>query len=642
LSSETFEVVFQPEGKRVECPRGGNLFDAAKAAHIEVASICGGQGTCGKCRIIIDEDRENAGPIAAEERSHLSELELSDGYRLACRTRILGGLTVNVPIENRTITGRFQLEGVEAPVKINPSIRKYLVQLKEPDPKDPRSDADRLLEGLASGCPTCSRVDYDVLKGLPRALRGARWSVTAIVLNDETIIGLEPGDTRDKNFGYAVDIGTTKLAGYLLDLNTGRIVAAGSMMNPQLPYGEDVLTRISYAMKGSGNLEKLQRMVASGVNQILIDLCLKANVSPEGVYEMTAVGNTPMHHMFLKLDPEYLALSPYVPVVTGSVDVKAKEVDIKMNGNGNVHLLPLIGGFVGADCVAVILATEIHSRAELCLALDIGTNTEVVLGNRDWMLACSCASGPAFEGGNIGQGMRAEPGAIERVKIDPESLDVQYWTIDSAKPRGICGSGLVDALAEMLKSGIVDAAGAMNKGLASPRLRSTENGPEFVLAWGKETRIGRDIVVTQRDVRELQLAKGAIHAGATMLMRRKEITEGDVGTVFVAGAFGSYMNPESARTIGMYPEIELERFKAVGNAAGTGARMALMSREAREKADEISRRVEYVELAAEPGFQREFLNSQYMPYADLSRYPETSELLRRLGRYPKKPIPFLR
>jgi uncharacterized 2Fe-2S/4Fe-4S cluster protein (DUF4445 family) len=637
------EVIFQPDGKRARIKSNATILEAAKLVGADLTSICGGQGKCGKCKVIVEKERKNAGPITKAEKTFLSQTEISAGFRLACCTSVKGPLVVKIPEESRTGRQRLQVEGIETPVKLEPLIHKYFVKLPNPTLQDPKSDVDRLLDELRTqyGLENL-KVSYKLLQRLPLILRDSEWEVTAVVWGNDTVISVESGDTTQRVFGYAVDIGTTKLAGYLLDLNTGKVLAVDSLMNPQIPYGEDVITRITYAMKGFKEQKELQQVVVNGINQILQHLLEKTGVSSEEVYEMTAVGNTAMHHLFLNICPKYLALSPYPPVVRRAIDVQTEKVGVKINPNGNIHVLPVIAGFVGADAVAVILATEIYNRNELCMALDIGTNTEVILGNKEEMLACSCASGPALEGAHIKHGMRAATGAIEKVRIDPNTLEVEYWTIDNAKPCGICGSAMVDILAEMLKTGVIDVTGTMNKDVTSPRLRTGESGLEFVLAWRKETSTGEDIAFTQRDIREIQLAKAAMHTGAMTLMKKKGIAETDIDILFIAGAFGSYIDPENARIIGMYPEVALKKVRVVGNAAGTGARMALASKAARKTAEVISSKVKYVELAAEPNFQMEFFNSNALPYADLKRYPETSALLKKLGRYPEKPPVYFR
>ncbi len=633
---KTSEVIFQPEGKRVTVPFGSTILEAAKSAGVDLISICGGRGICGKCKVIVEGGEVS--PLTQIERKLLSELERSMGYRLACQTSILSQvLVIKIPEESRTGKQRLQVEGIETPVKIEPLVKKYFVKIKKPSLQDIRSDFDRLVEELKRTYGLEGlKITYDVLRRLPLILRESDWEVTVVIWNEDTIIDLEMGNSVNRIFGYAVDIGTTKIAGYLLDLNSGKVLAVDSLMNPQIPYGEDVISRITYVSNNPDGLNELQRTVVDGVNQILKTLLEKTGVNQREVYEMTVVGNTAMHHLFLGINPKYVALAPYPPVIKNGVNVKAREIGADINPNGNVHVLPVIGGFVGADAVAVILATEIYRRKELCMAIDIGTNTEVVLGNKNEILASSCASGPAFEGAHIKYGMRAATGAIERIKIDPYTLEVQYETIDNVKPRGICGSAMVDVVAEMLKSGIIDVSGRFNKNISSPRLRFTKSGAEFVLAWKNETAINDDIVVTQRDIREIQLAKAAIHTGCALLMKKMGVTEQDIDLMFIAGAFGSYINPENARIIGMYPEIPLNRVRIVGNAAGTGARMALISKSFREKAEKIARKVNYIELGAEQDFQAEFFNSQFIPYADLTRYPETIKLLKRLGKYPKK------
>lgn len=631
-------MIFQPEGKRAKCPSGATVLEAARTVSVDITAVCGGLGKCGKCQIIIEAGREDLNPITDNERNLLSEAELSAGYRLACQVLVRRDLVIRVPERSRTGRQRLLIEGVEVPVKLEPYFRKYFVELPKPGLSDLRSDAERLLDAL--------RIKYGledlviepfVLQSLPSALREAEWKVTVTIWGDRFIIDVEPGDTTNRLFGCAIDIGTTKIAGYLLDLNSGRVLAVDSLINPQISYGEDVISRITYASRGAKELRDLQGAVVEGINRILTSLMDKTGAGSNEIYEMTVVGNTAMHHIFFGINPKYVALAPYPPVIRGSIDVKARDIGVGINPNGNIHALPVIGGFVGADAVAVILATKLYDRDEVCMALDIGTNTEVILGNKDMLMAASCASGPAFEGAHIKHGMRATTGAIESIKIDPETLEVRYKVIDDVKPCGICGSAIVDAVAEMLKAGVIDTFGAFNREVKSPRLRLSESGWEFVIAWGNETATGKDIVITQRDIREIQLAKAAIHAGCMILMHKMNINESEISSLFLAGAFGTYINPESARTIGMYPEIPLSRVHAVGNAAGTGARICLLSKSMRKKAEEIHKIIKYIELAAEPDFQSEFLNSYFLPYADLSRYLETIGLLRRLGRNIREP-----
>lgn len=634
------DVAFQPEGMHVRIESGQTILEAAKLGGVDLVSTCGGKGDCGKCRVIVTE-RKNIGPLTKIERQLLSADEIGAGYRLACRTTVNSRIAARIPEESRTGKQRLQVEGIKTHVRLDPLVKKYFVKLPSPTLGDNQADVDRLLDLLkVKHHMKDLRVNLRVLQELPPMLRERERDATVVVWNDRVIIDVEPGSTIQRVFGYAVDIGTTKLAGYLLDLTTGEVLAVESLINPQIPYGEDIIARITYALKGPGKQKQLQQLIITALDQILKVLLEKSGVRTEEVYEMTVVGNTAMHHLFLNICPKGLALSPYAPAVRTGLDINPKEVGTSMNPDGNIHVLPVVAGFVGADAIAVALATEVYKRSELCLVLDIGTNTEILLGNKNGLMACSCASGPALEGAQIKHGMRASTGAIERVQIDSATLEVRYQTIDDVKPCGMCGSAIVDVTAEMLKAGIINVMGAINREIRSPRLRS-KNEPEFVIAFKKETSTGQDITITQKDIREIQSAKAAIHTGALTLMKKRGVVEKNIDLVFIAGAFGSYIDPKNARLIGMYPEIGLEKVKVVGNAAGTGARMALVSKMARNQAEEISRRIRYVDLATEPDFQTEFCNSLSIPYADLSRYPETSEMLRELGRYPKKPPPMI-
>ncbi|MBC8498453.1 DUF4445 domain-containing protein [Candidatus Bathyarchaeota archaeon] len=529
---------------------------------------------------------------------------------------------------------RLQTEGLDVPVEPSPLVRKYRVTMPKPQLQDSRADEDRLLAALTEqyGLPELG-VDFDVYRNLPVTLREADWEATAVVWGNR-IIALEPGDTSDRCYGLAVDVGTTKIAGFLLDLRSGAVVGVAARMNPQIPFGEDIMSRVTRVMMGGWDaVNELQGAVISGVNEIIEECCEKADVKPEEIYELNFVGNTVMQLLLLGVWPRHVAFAPYTPAGRRGVDVKASTLGLRANPGANAHHLPVIGGFVGADNVAVVLASKMLESDEMVMAIDVGTNTEIDLGNKDLVMADSCASGPAFEGMEIKFGMRATTGSIEKISIDPDTFDVYYRTIGDASPIGICGSGLVDAPAEFLKTGLIMPRGNFVTEMTerTDRLRKGLNGWEFVIAWKKETEIDTDIVITLGDIRELQKAKGAIHTGADLLMQRMGVTDESISKLVVAGAFGNYIDPENARIIGMYPEIPLERIEFAGNLAGTGARMTLMSAEMREYAEEISSKVKYYELAADKDFQKEYINSLYFPHADLTKYPETVELLRRFG-----------
>jgi uncharacterized 2Fe-2S/4Fe-4S cluster protein (DUF4445 family) len=608
--------------------------EAAQALGVDVSTLCAGKGTCGKCKIRV---MGNAGvnlERTESELKHLSKDEILTGIRLACLTKLKESVVIYVPLRSRIGSQRLQTEGLDIPVKLNPLVRKYHVNMPIPKLHDTRADEDRLLTALNEQhkLPLLG-FDFGVYHNLPITLREAGWDTTAVVWKNQ-IIALESGDTSDRCYGLAVDIGTTKLAGFLINLKSGVVASVAARMNPQIPYGEDIMSRITHVMMGGWDaVYELQKAVISGINEIIEECCNNAAVKPEEIYELNFVGNTVMQLLFLGVWPRYVALSPYPPVIRRGVDVKASTLGLMAHPRANAHYLPVIGGFVGADNVAVILASKMLESDEMIMAIDVGTNTEIDLGNRNLVMADSCASGPAFEGMEIKFGMRATTGSIEKISIDPDTFEVYYKTIEDAPPIGICGSGLVDALAEFLKTGLIKPRGNFVTELneRTDRLRKGPKVWEFVIAWKKETEIDTDIVITLGDIRELQKAKAAIHTGADLLMQRMGVSEDDISKLVVAGAFGNYINPESARVIGMYPEISLERIEFAGNLAGTGARMTLTSSEMREYAEEISSKVKYYELAVDENFQKEYINSLYLPHSDLSKYPKTVELLRRYG-----------
>jgi uncharacterized 2Fe-2S/4Fe-4S cluster protein (DUF4445 family) len=608
--------------------------EAAQALGVNISTLCAGKGTCGKCKIRIMGESGESLQRTDTELKHLSEDEVQAGIRLACLTRLAESTVIYVPLRSRVGSQRLQTEGLDVPVEPNPLVHKYRVTMPKPQLHDSRADEDRLLDALTEqhALPELG-IDFDVYRNLPITLREGDWNATAVVWKNQ-IIALEPGDTSERCYGLAVDVGTTKIAGFLINLRSGAVVAVAARMNPQIPFGEDIMSRVTHVMMEEWDaVNELQEAVISGVNEIIEECCEKAKVKPEEIYELNFVGNTVMQLLFLGVWPRHVAFSPYPPAIRRGIDVKASTLGLRVHPGANAHHLPVIGGFVGADNVAVVLASKMLESDEMIMAIDVGTNTEIDLGNRDLVMADSCASGPAFEGMEIKFGMRATTGSIEKISIDPDTFDVYYRTIGDVPPIGICGSGLVDAPAEFLKTGLIMPRGNFVTEMTerTDRLRKGPNGWEFVIAWKKETEIDTDIVITLGDIRELQKAKAAIHTGADILMQRMGVTEESLSKLVVAGAFGNYIDPENARIIGMYPEIPLECIEFAGNLAGTGARMTLMSAEMREYAEEISSKVKYYELAADKDFQKEYINSLYFPHSDLAKYPKTVELLRRYG-----------
>lgn len=635
MAPEQIEIVFQPYGKRTMLPSGINLLDAAKALGIDLSSLCSGKGTCGKCKVKIQKGAEGLSPLTEKESKRLSKEELDTFHRLACQATITNSAVIYVPLTSRVGVQRLQTDGLEVPVKPNPFVKKYYLEMPVPSLHDMRSDEDRVFDALKDFGLTNLKFDFDTAKTLPINLRKQDCKATAVVWNDKEIIALEPGNTSERCYGLAVDIGSTKLAGFLMDLRTGQVLSVAARMNPQIPLGEDVMSRITYAMMNEWKgINELQTAVISGINEITEECCKKANVGIEEIYEMNFVGNTAMQLCFLGFWPKHVGFSPYPPVLRRGVDVRSSKLGLKAHPNSNTHFIPVIGGFVGADTIGCALGSKIIEEDEIKLVIDVGTNTEIMCGNKDLCMSDSCASGPAFEGMEIKFGMRAATGAIEKITIDPDTLELNFRTIGNAPAVGITGSALVDAPAELLKSGIINMRGNFVPEMMkrTDRLRKGPGGWEFVIARKNETSIDTDVVITLADLRALQQAKAAMHVGADILMKRMGITIDKLDKLVIAGAFGNYIDAENARTIGMYPEVPLEKIAFSGNLAGTGSRLALISKEEREKTEEISRRIKYYELAIDPEFQTEYAQSLYFPHQNLDKYPSTKELLKKLGR----------
>ncbi len=643
--ANTVQIVFQPSGRRGEIEAGKSVLEAARTLGVGIEAACGGARVCGKCRVIVETGRfeklnlvssaDHVSPVGDVEKKFLTAEELSRGYRLACNAFLSGDLVVTVPEESRSAKQVILEKGRERKIEVRPAVKNITVTLPAASLSDYRDDRQRLLDALEkeTGLKHLS-VDYPVLKELPQILRAGNWTVTATIWQEKEVIRVAPGK-RETSLGAAVDVGTTTLAAFLCDLTTGEVLAKASRMNPQIGYGEDVLARISYAASETEGREKLQASIIEALNALTADMTEKAGFSASDVDEMVLVYNTAMHHLALGLDPRYVGRAPFAPAASAPLDVKARDLGVKINPSGNVHSLPVEAGFVGADNMAVLLAEEPYNGDKIKLIIDIGTNGEIDLGNKNRLLSTSCATGPALEGAQIAFGMRAAPGAIERVKIDPISHEPSYkvigqdeWypvpcdrhsTVQKSGAQGICGSGVIDAIAAMHKAGVISKAGRINAKLDTPRVRRGESGKlEYVLAWAKETAVGKDIVITQADIRAVQLAKAALYVGAEYLMEKLGVDH--VDEVILAGAFGSYIDRESAMTIGMFPDCALENVHAVGNAAGDGARIALLDVEKRREAAKVARSGEFVETAIEPDFQKKFMDAIAIPHAQ-AKFP---------------------
>lgn len=530
--------------------------------------------------------------------------QLARGYRLACQAYPLSDVKVEVPPESLATPQRLSIEGQEIAVEIDPVVTSYEVHLPPPNLEDLRSDATRLQQALSELGVDGVRLPLTVLHQISERLRALDWRAQAVVREGE-VVAILPLESR--LLGLAVDIGTTKLAAYLLNLTDGETLAKAGEMNPQISYGEDVISRIAYCDQHPDGRQILRNRVVETLNRMIEGLCAEAGEIPEHVVEAVIVGNTAMHHLFAGLPVHQLGMAPYVPAVGEALDIPAHELGLHLAPGAYVHLPPNIAGYVGADHVAMAVATEVWQADKTMVALDIGTNTEITLAVEGRLLTCSCASGPAFEGAHIRDGMRAAPGAIERVQISRD--EVRIFTIGNQPPVGICGSGILDAVAEMLNVGLIDNRGVFTG--QHPKVAQQNGQSAFVLTPSEGTGQGKEVIVNRRDIHEIQLAKSAIRSGIEVLLEHAGITPDQVEGFIVAGAFGTYLNLESAIRIGMFLDLPRERFRQVGNAAGTGARQMLVSGKRRDVARDLVRRVEYIELTTHRDFQEVFMKALY-------------------------------
>lgn len=625
------QVIFQPSGRRGKIPEGKTLLEASRILGVGIESVCGGKGTCGKCLVRIESGSferygitsrpDHLSPFTEGEAGLIGERERAEGFRLACAAAVCGDLVLFLPEESRTGRQVIRKEAGQREIRLNPAVRLYTVTLRPPELEDPQADYERLIAALTErfDLPRLE-IDYPALLSLSGALRKGSWTVTAAVRMEAEILAVFPGEVEE-NFGLAVDLGTTTVAGYLCSLKTGKVIATQSIMNPQVAFGEDVISRITYAMDHPDGLEKLQGAILEGVNGLIRTVTADAGLTPADLIDMTLVGNTAMHHLFLGIDPGPLGISPFTPAVHRSLDIKARDLGLLSHPGARIHVLPIEAGFVGADNVGVLIAEEPYLRDDISLIIDVGTNGEMILGNRERLLSASCATGPALEGAHIRFGMRAAPGAIERIRIDPGTKEVSFEIICEEErglkgrttgARGICGSGIIDGVAELYRAGIIDGSGRFRNDFSTPRLRLNDGKPEFVIAWPGETSLQTAITISQQDVRSVQLAKGALYAGAKLMMKRLGIEK--VDRVVLAGAFGSYIDKTAAMLLGMFPDCDLRSVSSVGNAAGDGARIALLNRAKRLEAEEIAGRVEYLELTLSQDFQEEFMNAMFIPH----------------------------
>ncbi len=608
-------ISFKPGGESGQVEEGTTILAAAEQLGVTISAPCGGRGRCGRCRVIA---LKGCAPPTQAENDLLTGEELRNSVRLACEATLVEDAQVILPSDSRTVKGKILADDAREEITLNPNVSGSAIELAHPSLADQRSDFERVADGL--GVPANELVIHrDALAQLPTVLRANDFHV-GVVRVGGVISAIRPPGEQPCCLGAAVDIGTTTVVAYLVDLRSGETIATASELNPQARHGHDLISRIEFVQSAATGLEDMRRLIVDLINRLLAEAAADAGVMRRDVHEVSVVGNTCMHHLFLGLDPRNLAQAPYIPVTREPVELSAEEAGLAINRAGNVYCLPVIAGFVGADTVGVLLMSRIAERDHPTLAIDIGTNGEVMLWANGRLLTASCAAGPAFEGGEIRHGVRAADGAIERVWLKNGSLG--YATIGGTRPSGICGSGIFDIVAALLDSGAADSTGRFAtheaaQGLTeemTTRLRGEGPQREFVLVEGGGAGNG-EITFTQKDLREVQLAKGAVRAAVELLCAEAGIAGDEIEEVLLAGAFGNYIDRRSALRMGLLPPVPLDRIRGIGNAAGAGALAALLSVDERERAAQLSRSAEHLELMANPHFQLVFADSMMFPEA---------------------------
>ncbi len=646
-----------PSGRRGRVTHGTLVLDAARQLGVEIESICGGRLTCNKCRVRVEEGqfakhgiisgKHHLSPPTDEETRLLEKLQSLD-CRLSCNARITNDALIFVPEESRAHKQIVRKAATERVINLHPAVRQVYVEVEQAELGKHRGDWGRLQDALAEQWDLRDlSIDLPVLRDLQANLRKGKWAVTVTLWQEKEVIDVQPG-YEEGVYGLAVDIGSTTIAGFLCDLRTGEILATDSMMNPQVTYGEDLMSRVSFAMMHNDGLDKMHTAVIDALNRLSASTARAAGIRQRQIQEAVFVGNTTMIHILLGINPIELGGAPFALANRDMMDVKARELGLRLHHSANVHVLPAEAGHVGADNVAALIAEVPYTLDEITLLVDVGTNAEIVLGNKEWMYSASSPTGPAFEGAQIRFGMRAAPGAVERVRIDPETLEARFrvigeekwsdaWRIGTKVPveeqprhlaAGICGSGIIEVVAEMFLAGILLPDGRFNPSLDHERIRWDERRGEYILATAEQSTNGSPILVTQDDVRNIQLAKAALYAGTKLLMNQAALQH--VDRIVLAGAFGSYIDPRYAMILGLIPDCDLEKVTAVGNAAGDGARIALLNRHKRDEAQRIAEWVTYVETAVHPDFQQEFVGAIHLPHATDS-FPHLSDILPQLA-----------
>ena len=636
---EKFKVTFLPDNKTIEVEKDKAILSAAISAGVYINSVCGGDGVCGKCRVIIKK-----GKAFIPTDSILSAQDKENNVCLACLTTVQGELEVEIPADSRLDFQKSQeqvfseTEEIEPLAALSekdfrylPLVRKLYVELPKPNLGDNISDLERLYRHLlanVNGVFFNANTDLGPYTGLVNIkqlgdlLRDSEWKVTVTLANRDgvtEVISIEAGDTSGRNYGISFDIGTTTISGQLVDLNSRKILGTKASYNKQAVFGSDIISRIIYAQEKDG-LSHLHRIVVDTINEIIRELSAEHNIDLNDLSIILCAGNTTMIHLLLEIDPSHIRKEPYVPTVNFAPVIRAAEIGVHIKPRGLLYSLPGVSSYVGADTTAGVLSTGLYRQEELGILIDIGTNGEIALGNKDFLVSAAASAGPAFEGSGVACGMRAARGAIQRIRINPGDYRVDFEAIGNAKPRGICGSGYIDALAQMLNCGIIDKSGKI-KIEKNSRVRNSEFGKEFILVFKQDTETAEDLVITEADIENIKRAKAAIYSATAVLIRRMGLSLGEIKKIFIAGGFGTYLDIESAIRIGLLPDIERQRFSFVGNSALSGAREALLSCEALYKAKEIARKMTYIELSTEGGYMDEYMAALFFPHTDLTLFP---------------------
>lgn len=631
-------VLFMPSGRRGRFPVGTNVLEAARSLGVYVESVCGGRGICGRCQVEVQEGqfakhgitsaKDHLSPFGPKEERYAALRDLKDGRRLSCSATIAGDLVIDVPQDVAVNAQVVRKESDGRVIARDPAVHMCYVEVEEPDMHKPLGDLDRLKAALSADWGyEALDVDFHLLPGLQKTLRAGEWKVTAAIHKDgegerARLIALYPG-LKNEAYGIACDIGSTTIAMHLSSLLSGRTLASAGTSNPQIRFGEDLMSRVSYVMMNPDGREAMTLAVREALNGLIDRVCAEGGISRADILDAVFVGNPIMHHLFLGIDPTELGGAPFALAVSGAVTLKASEIGLPLNAGSRVYVLPCIAGHVGADAAAATLTEGPHRQDEMMLLVDIGTNAEIVLGNAARTVAASSPTGPAFEGAEISSGQRAAPGAIERVRIDPATLEPRFRVIGiepwSDEPgfaeaaagvgiTGICGSAIIEVVAELFLAGVLSEDGVIDGTLAarSPRILSNGRTFSYLLHEGAQR-----ITVTQNDIRAIQLAKAALYAGVKLLMDKQGVDH--VDRIGLAGAFGTFIDPKYAMVLGLIPDCDLDRVKAVGNAAGTGARMCLLNRGYRREIEDTVRRIEKIETALEPKFQDHFVAAMALP-----------------------------